>query len=117
MGAGPAGACTAYTLARSKINVLVIDQDHFPRDKPCAGGLTAKTLKSFDFPITEEVKYATNSVVTSNRGQIFHKLSGNKELTKMVERAEYDNFFIKKAVDLGATFLDGIKGDRDYMGE
>lgn len=109
IGAGPAGACTAYALAMSKINVLVIDKDHFPRDKPCAGGLTAKTLKSFDFPVTEKVKYAANSVVTSYRGQIFHKLSGNKVLTKMVERAEFDNFFIQKAVDSGAKFLDGVK--------
>jgi geranylgeranyl reductase family protein len=109
IGAGPAGACAAYTLARSKINVLVIDEDHFPRDKPCAGGLTVKTLMAFDFPITEEVKYTANSVITSYRGQIFHRLSGNKVLTKMVERAEFDNFFIQKAVDSGVKFLEGVK--------
>lgn len=109
IGAGPAGACAAYLLARSKINVLVIDKDHFPRFKPCAGGLTAKTLTSFEFPISEEVKYVTNSIVTSYKDQIFHKISGNKVLTEMVERTEFDHFFIKKAVDLGAIFLDGVK--------
>jgi geranylgeranyl reductase family protein len=109
VGAGPAGACAAYTLAKSKINVLVIDKDYFPRYKPCAGGLTAKTLNSLDFPITENIKYVTNSIVASYKDQVFHKLSGNKVLTEMVERAEFDHFFIKKAVDSGAIFLDGIK--------
>lgn len=109
IGAGPAGSCAAYVLARSKINVLVIDKHHFPRYKPCAGGLTAKTFRSFDFPISTEVKYSTNSVVASYKNQVFHKISGNKTLTKMVERTEFDNFLIKKAIASGATFLDGMK--------
>lgn len=109
IGAGPSGACAAYLLARSRISVLVIDKDHFPRYKPCAGGLTAKTLKSFDFPITKEVKYSTNSVIASYKNQIFHRISGNKVLTEMIERTEFDHFLIKKAVNSGAKFLDGIK--------
>jgi len=109
IGAGPAGSSAAYVLARSKINVLVIDRYPFPRYKPCAGGLTVKTFKSFDFSIFKEVKYSTNNVVASYKNKIFHNISGNKTLTKMVERKEFDNFLIKKAVDSGATFLDGMK--------
>jgi menaquinone-9 beta-reductase len=109
IGAGPAGNCAAYTLAKSKVNVLIIDKDQFPRDKPCAGGLTVKTLNSFDFPIIEKVKYVAKDVTVSYRGQRFHKLSGNKLLTEMVERAEFDHFLMRKAVDAGATFLDGVK--------
>jgi menaquinone-9 beta-reductase len=109
IGAGPAGACAAYMLAKSKINVLVIDKDHFPRFKPCAGGLTAKTLMSFDFSITKEIRYVTNSIVASYKNKIFHKISGNKVITEMVERTEFDHFFIQKAVDFGARFLDGVK--------
>lgn len=109
IGAGPAGSYAAYMLAKSKIKVLVIDKYSFPRYKPCAGGLTAKTFNSFDFPISKEVKYSTNTVVTSYKNQIFHNISGNKILTKMVERKEFDDFLIKKAVDSGAMFLDGTK--------
>lgn len=109
VGAGPAGACAAYLLAGSKINVLVIDKDFFPRDKTCAGGLTAKTFGSFDFPINENIKFSTNSVTVSYKNSIFHKISGKKILTEMVERKEFDHFFIKKAVDSGARFLDGVK--------
>lgn len=109
IGAGPAGSSAAYTLARSKINVLVIDRYPFPRYKPCAGGLTVKTFNSFDFSISKEVKYSTSNVVASYKNKIFHNISGNKTLAKMVERKEFDNFLIKKAVDSGATFLDGMK--------
>lgn len=109
IGAGPAGSSAAYVLAKSKINVLVIDKYPFPRYKPCAGGLTIKTFKSFDFSISKEVKYSTNSVLASYKNKIFHNISGNKTLVKMVERTEFDNFLIKKAVDSGATFLEGMK--------
>lgn len=109
VGAGPAGACAAHLLAKSKINVLVIDKDHFPRSKPCAGGLTAKTFMSFEFSISEKVKYVTSSIVASYKDEIFHKISGNKVLTEMVERKEFDHYFIRKAIDSGAVFLDGVK--------
>jgi geranylgeranyl reductase family protein len=112
IGAGPAGACAAYLLAKSGVKVLVIDKEHFPRCKPCAGGLTAKTLKSFDFSITEEVRYVTKSIVVSYKNRIFHKISGNKTLTEMVERSSFDHFFIKKAVSSGAMFLDGVKVEK-----
>lgn len=109
IGAGPAGACAAYLLAKSGIKVLVIDKEHFPRCKPCAGGLTAKTLKSFDFSIAEEIRYITKSIVVSYKGSIFHKISGNKVITEMVERTDFDHFFMAKAISLGAIFLDGVK--------
>lgn len=109
IGAGPAGACTAYLLAKSGVRVLVIDKERFPRFKPCAGGLTVKTLKAFDFPIKEEIKFCTNSVVLAHKNQVFYQISGNKKLAGMVERQEFDHFLIKKAVDAGAEFLERVK--------
>lgn len=40
IGAGPAGASTAATLAEYGHDVLVVDKNPFPRDKPCGDGLT-----------------------------------------------------------------------------
>ena len=37
IGAGPAGSSLAYFLTKEGIDVLLIDKDHFPRYKPCAG--------------------------------------------------------------------------------
>lgn len=35
VGAGPAGSATAAGLAMRGYDVLVLDREHFPRDKPC----------------------------------------------------------------------------------
>ena len=39
VGAGPSGASTAYHAARSGLEVLLIDRQEFPRDKPCGDGM------------------------------------------------------------------------------
>lgn len=36
VGGGPAGASTAWFLARAGVDVLVLDRARFPRDKPCS---------------------------------------------------------------------------------
>jgi len=43
VGAGPAGAWTAYGLARRGARVLLFDPSH-PREKPCGGGVTGRAL-------------------------------------------------------------------------
>ena len=39
VGAGPAGSACAQMLARAGLDVLLIDQHDFPRDKVCGDGL------------------------------------------------------------------------------
>jgi len=39
IGAGPAGSAAALTLARAGIDVVLVDQHSFPRDKVCGDGL------------------------------------------------------------------------------
>ena len=43
IGGGPAGAMAAVRLARAGATVTLIDPTH-PREKPCGGGLTGRTL-------------------------------------------------------------------------
>jgi geranylgeranyl reductase family protein len=43
VGAGPAGAWTAYRLARAGARVTIFDPSH-PREKPCGGGVTGRAL-------------------------------------------------------------------------
>lgn len=44
VGAGPAGAATAAWAARGGLDVLLVDAEHFPRDKPCGDGLTPRAV-------------------------------------------------------------------------
>src|SRR5258708_27448388 len=45
VGAGPAGASAAVALAQLGVrDVLLLDRDHFPRDKTCGSGLSPAAL-------------------------------------------------------------------------
>lgn len=39
VGAGPAGSATAFHAARAGLDVIFLDRQEFPRDKPCGDGL------------------------------------------------------------------------------
>lgn len=45
VGAGPAGASTAYHLAQAGVDVLLLEKAVFPRDKICGDGLTPRAVK------------------------------------------------------------------------
>src|SRR5690349_21834009 len=45
VGAGPAGSTAATYLARSGIDVLLLEKSTFPRDKVCGDGLTPRGVK------------------------------------------------------------------------
>ena len=45
VGAGPAGAATAYHLANAGVDVLLLEKGSFPRDKVCGDGLTPRAVK------------------------------------------------------------------------
>jgi menaquinone-9 beta-reductase len=45
VGAGPAGAATAWHLATAGLDVLLLEKSSFPRDKICGDGLTPRAVK------------------------------------------------------------------------
>ena len=46
VGAGPAGSATAFYLAQSGLDVLLLEKSRFPRDKVCGDGLTPRAVKA-----------------------------------------------------------------------
>lgn len=48
VGGGPAGAYTAWSLARLGVDVTVVDRARFPRDKPCAEYLSPQASRLLD---------------------------------------------------------------------
>ena len=63
VGAGPAGSTTAYHLARSGLDVLLLEKTAFPREKVCGDGLTpraTKQLVAMGIDISEEAGWLRN---------------------------------------------------------
>lgn len=63
VGAGPAGAATAYHCARAGLDVLLLEKASFPRDKVCGDGLTPRAvaeLVRMAVPIREQDGWIRN---------------------------------------------------------
>ena len=106
IGAGPAGSTLAYELARSGVDVLLLDKAKFPRGKTCAGGINTRTLRllPFDFgPVVERV--ISGIAFTRNLEEPF--LRRHPEVLMVTVRREcFDNFLAMKAQQAGAQFFD-----------
>ena len=51
VGAGPAGSACATALVAAGRDVLVVDRQRFPRDKPCAGWITPEAVERLSLPL------------------------------------------------------------------
>ena len=63
VGAGPAGATTAFYLAQSGLDVLLLEKSRFPREKVCGDGLTpraVKTLVGMGISVSEQDGWVRN---------------------------------------------------------
>ena len=63
VGAGPAGCAAAITLAQAGVDVLLIDQHDFPRDKVCGDGLIPDAMAALQaLGVRETVMQAATQV-------------------------------------------------------
>jgi geranylgeranyl reductase family protein len=110
IGAGPAGSTTAYRLASAGAHVLLLDKARFPRDKPCGGGLTLRAVKELPFSVDPVVEDVVRRVECRlNYGRSF--VRGDRDLALMTQRRRLDQFLVERAIEAGAVFRDGVKGD------
>ena len=133
VGAGPAGAAAALTLARGGADVIMLERGVTPGSKNVMGGvLYSKMLNDLvpgfweeapvERPIAEEHFWLTsksNAVKIAYRGDRFTKEPYN---AFSVLRAKFDPWFAKKAEEAGAmlitktTVIDVIKEDGRVVG-
>jgi geranylgeranyl reductase family protein len=109
VGAGPAGATTAYRLARAHARVLLIDKVRFPRDKPCGGGLTMRAVRQLPFSVEPVVEdRITRARCRLKYGPVIER-SSEQVLCLMTQRRRLDAFLVEQAAEAGATFRDGVR--------
>lgn len=104
VGAGPAGCAAAYDLATAGHDVVLVDRRSFPRVKPCAGGLTTKTLRALRFPVTPVIRQVTTNFVTRRDDEQPTVFKGRYPLAAMTVRADFDWYVLQRTVGAGARF-------------
>ncbi len=115
VGAGPAGAAAAYTMAKAGLNVLVLEKGEKPGAKNVFGGVifrhhTEQIAPEFwkTAPIERHVvEYQywflskDSHLLLAHRNQRFN----NQYNAFTVHRAKFDPWFAKLAEDAGATII------------
>ncbi|HJQ11539.1 MAG TPA: FAD-dependent oxidoreductase [Gemmatimonadaceae bacterium] len=80
VGGGPAGAATAWALARDGIDVLVLDRARFPRDKVCAEYLSPEASRILhDMGVLEEIERTNPAHLAGMRVRAPNGLTANGE--------------------------------------
>jgi len=108
VGAGPAGSTAAKHLAEKGLDVLLVDKERFPREKPCGGGIPINTFKRFsylnDYNLVE--CYSYGGFIHSPSLKYSMKLSKEQPIIALASRKEFDHGLVKIAIDSGTHFMD-----------
>ena len=113
VGAGPAGAWAAYSLARRGARVTIFDPSH-PREKPCGGGVTGRALALVADAIAEislpaaAVRRARFLDTAAGRSAVVPLDAGGANDTAalvVMSRATFDAALLRSACQAGATLV------------
>ena len=115
VGAGPAGAGTAAWAARFGLDTLLVDAEHFPRDKPCGDGLTPRAiaeLTKLGLGDWLDGRGRNNGLCANGFGQTLYLEWNGPNLPKYgsaVPRLELDAKIRQVAIDAGVRTIDGAR--------
>lgn len=115
VGGGPAGAATAWALARDGIEVLVLDRARFPRDKICAEYLSPEASRILsDMDVLDEIERmnpahlagmrvrAPNGLVADGEFASNHGFRGFRDRGLAMRRTVLDEIVLRGARAVGA---------------
>jgi geranylgeranyl reductase family protein len=108
-GAGPSGSYAAYLLAMKGYRTVLVECDHIPRQKCCAGGVMRRAAKSLDFPIPDHIIERNVTGVSVIIGDKHHDIDTGHTLISTVRRAKFDEFLTMKAVNAGSELVVGSR--------
>lgn len=112
VGGGPAGASTAYHLARRGRRVLLLDRQRFPRDKSCGDGLTRRAvhaLERMDVLSHLAGASAVTGVAVHVRGRgVEHLPYPTGETGLVLPRLRLDAALLTRAQDAGAHVHENV---------
>ncbi len=113
VGAGPAGASAAVALAQAGVSdVLLLDRDHFPRDKTCGSGLSPAALHLAEtLGIGRELRARANPIhwvkfVTPANEEMVLPANG---AAVVLLRRDFDNLLVARARSLDVRIEEGFR--------
>jgi len=109
VGAGPAGCAAAYDLAQAGKHVILLDKRTFPRHKPCACGLTRKTLKAIRYSVDPVIERVCHEIVLqsaeaattepdSRRARSTVRVKTRNPICAMAVRERFDDFCLQQTL-------------------
>jgi menaquinone-9 beta-reductase len=95
IGGGPAGSAAAWKLTAGGADVLVLDKEHFPRLKLCAGWITPEVIRELEM---DPAKYP-HRFLTFERLHIHIKGLGfrMRSVQHSIRRFEFDQWLLERS--------------------
>lgn len=122
VGGGPAGSATAWFLAQSGIDVLVVDRARFPRDKPCSEYMSPQASRilsamgALDLVERAGAQHLAGMTVTSPAGTLVrgdfasgHGFRGFRDYGLALRRLVLDEILLRRAEAGGARVRENCK--------
>ncbi|WP_377269876.1 geranylgeranyl reductase family protein [Peterkaempfera sp. SMS 1(5)a] len=114
VGAGPAGATTAYHLARAGLDVLLLEKSSFPREKVCGDGLTPRAVKQLvdmGIDVSEGAGWLHNKGLRIIGGGVrleldWPELASFPDYGLVRKRADFDELLARQAEKAGARLYE-----------
>jgi geranylgeranyl reductase family protein len=91
--------------------VLLVDRAHFPRDKPCGGGLTGRALRALPCAVDPVVEHVVDRFELRLRYGPRFSRAGAEPMILMTQRRRLDAHLADQAAAAGADFRDGSRVD------
>lgn len=122
VGGGPAGSSLAWKLQKSGLDVLILDKSAFPRDKVCAGWITAATAELLDL---DKNDYSRERVLQHITGFRTCMIGGAEVVTRYgstvsygIRRSEFDHYLLRRSnarLRLGEPLKTMERKNRDWV--
>lgn len=101
VGGGPAGSTCAGKLRQAGLDVLLVDKEAFPRDKPCAGWITPEVLSALAIDQDEYCRGRVLQAISSFRTGL---ILGPEIVTRYgravsygIRRCEFDHYLLQRS--------------------
>ena len=122
VGGGPAGAATAFLLARAGVPVTILDRAHFPRDKPCSEYMSPQASRILDaMGALQQIERSGAAHLAGMRirapsGTTFHGrfadvegFRGYRDRGLALRRTILDQLLLDRARAVGAIVREGVR--------